>query len=103
MFQRNSGFSDAELETPVETCHIRPWSRSGPNNRNVSIGRDRIVRSLGKIIVPAIGVFICLAAGFGWSQDRFRRLDSFFDYLGGDAIGYKENVPEAEFRMARVK
>ena len=45
-----------------------------------------------------------LLAGIGWSQGRrFGNIDNFFGGLSRGAYGYKENVPPAEFRVARIK
>jgi hypothetical protein len=48
-------------------------------------------------------LFLCIAAAGAGSQRGIAGLDRYFGYLSNDAIGYKEDVPEAEFRMARVK
>jgi hypothetical protein len=44
-----------------------------------------------------------MASGIAWSQRQRLGLDNYFNFLSGNAIGYRENVREGEFRMARVK
>jgi hypothetical protein len=55
------------------------------------------------LIVAALGLFVCVVPGIGWTQRQFFGVERFFDTLSNDAIGYKEDVPDAEFRVARVK
>src|ERR1043166_5806619 len=55
--------------------------------------------------IASVALFLMFVGVAAWGQIRFgRNINDFFgNVVSGNAIGYHEDVPPAEFRVARIK